>query len=123
MNMYIQQAFHEDAVFGKHFHNFLIDSFKEIPRQDVTDGTETIINLLKKPTEFTEDIAVTVQNDRFQPIIDFPNFLLIVLKITRLKEADFKLTDFTLDDKELLKEFCKAIEKAKDKKNICKTIC
>ena len=116
MNMYIQQAFHEDTVFGKHFHNFLIDSFKKIPRQDVTDGTETIINLLKKPTEFTKDIAVTVQNDRFQPIIDFPNFLLIVLKITRLKEADFKPTDFTLDDKELLKEFCKAIEKAKDKK-------
>ena len=47
-------------------------------------------------------------NDRFQPIIDFPNFLLIVLKITRLRnEEDFNPLSFTLDDKELIKEFDK----------------
>lgn len=38
--------------------------------------------------------------------MDFPNFLLIVLKITRLKtEPYFNPLDFTLDDKELIKEF------------------
>ena len=46
------------------------------------------------------------KNDHFQPIIDFPNFLLIVLKITRLRnEDDFDPLSFTLDDKELIKEF------------------
>ena len=46
------------------------------------------------------------QNDGFQPIIDFPNFLLIVLKITRMwNEEDFDPLSFTLDDKELIKEF------------------
>ena len=46
-------------------------------------------------------------NDSFQPIIDFPNFLLIVLKITRMQEKDFNPSDFTLDDKELINEFDK----------------
>lgn len=46
------------------------------------------------------------KNDNFQPIIDFPNFLLIVLKITRLRNKDdFNPLSFTLDDKELIKEF------------------
>ena len=44
--------------------------------------------------------------DTFQPIINFPNFLLIVLKITRiLEEKDFNPTAFNLDDKELILEF------------------
>ena len=47
-------------------------------------------------------------NDCFQPIMDFPNFLLIVLKITRLlNEDDFNPLSFTLDDKELIREFNK----------------
>lgn len=48
------------------------------------------------------------KNDTFQPIIDFPNFLLIVLKITRMDEDGFVPADFTLDDKELINEFNKA---------------
>ncbi len=46
--------------------------------------------------------------DSFLPIIDFSNFLLIVLKITRMDEVDFSPLDFNLDDKELLNEFVKA---------------
>ncbi len=54
-------------------------------------------------------------NDAFQPIIDFPNFLLIVLKITRLKEEDdFKPDEFILDDKELINEFDKIDNLDKD---------
>lgn len=42
----------------------------------------------------------------FQPIIDFSNFLLIVLKITRiLAEKDFNACNFILDDKKLISEF------------------
>lgn len=44
--------------------------------------------------------------DSFQPIIDFPNFLLIVLKTTRItNEKDFNPLNFNLDDKELIHEF------------------
>jgi hypothetical protein len=50
------------------------------------------------------------KNSMFQPIIDFPNFLLIVLKITRMQEIGFKPNNFTLDDKELINEFNKAMK-------------
>ena len=45
------------------------------------------------------------KKDSFLPIIDFPNFLLIVLKISRMKEWNFEPELFNLDDKELLNEF------------------
>ena len=48
------------------------------------------------------------QLDAFQPIIDFSNFLLIVLKLTRIREEEaFSPVSFNLDDKELLNEFGK----------------
>ena len=55
------------------------------------------------------------QNDKFQPIIDFPNLLLIVLKITMMEYEDFNPLEFTLDDKELLNEFIKALNFVDDK--------
>ena len=45
------------------------------------------------------------RNSMFQPIIDFPNFLLIVLKITLISEKKLKPETFVLDDKELIDEF------------------
>jgi hypothetical protein len=45
--------------------------------------------------------------DTFQPIIDFSNFLLIVLKLTRMGDSGFDPKSFSLDDKELLREFDK----------------
>ena len=42
------------------------------------------------------------QGEDFLPIIDFPNFLLIVLKITRMSEEGFDPAAFNLDDKELI---------------------
>ena len=51
-------------------------------------------------------VADEEQLDAFQPIIDFSNFLLIVLKLTRIREEDdFSPASFNLDDKELLNEF------------------
>jgi hypothetical protein len=43
------------------------------------------------------------KEDTFQPIIDFPNFLLIVLKIT--KRQYHHENSVTLDDKQLIVEF------------------
>ncbi len=109
MNIYIQQAFPEATVFGNHLHKFIINSFKEIPVQDESEGKITISNLLKQQIYELEDASGIEQTDKFQPIIDFPNFLLIVLKVTLMEYEGFEPVKFTLDDKELLNEFDKAL--------------
>lgn len=113
MGFYIQQNFSEmTKVFGKTMESFDIESFDEFPDAvaglSSTLGKKTILDLLNAPIKKIEEKDDTDKNDHFQPIIDFSNFLLIVLKITRLqKEEDFNPLSFTLDDKELIKEFDK----------------
>ncbi len=123
MNIYIQQAFPNNDVFGYHLHKFNIECFEDIPVQDESEGKESIISLLKQPISKIEDTSATEQNDKFQPIIDFPNFLLIVLKITRMDSEDFEPTDFILDDKELLNEFNKALENVDDRAEFARQFC
>lgn len=123
MNIYIQQAFPNNDVFGYHLHKFNIECFEDIPEQDESEGKESIISLLKQPISKIEDTSATEQNDKFQPIIDFPNFLLIVLKITRMDSEDFEPTDFILDDKELLNEFNKALENVDDRAEFARQFC
>lgn len=115
MNVYIQQAFPSAEVFGYNLHKFRIESFEEIPEQDESQGKETILNLLRKPITKIEDSNKDEQNDKFQPIIDFPNFLLIVLKVTRMEYENFDPTTFTLDDKELLNEFIATLNAVDDR--------
>lgn len=110
MSVYIQQVFNDTNLFGNNLENFKIDCFESIPRLDDSEGKCTIMQLLKKPFVRMEEEFNIEQRDKFQPIIDFPNFLLIVLKITLMKYEDFKPTEFILDDKELLNEFKKALE-------------
>ena len=111
MSFYIQQKLPEmTSVFGKTMDSFDIDSFDEFPSSNAGSssslGMKTISELLYSPIRMIDKNDVVDKNDCFQSIIDFPNFLLIVLKITRLRnEADFNLLSFTLDDKELIKEF------------------
>ena len=115
MNVYIQQALPDNDVFGYNLNTFMIDRFAQIPQQDEYDGKESIINLLQHPTAKIDDESVNEQSDKFQPIIDFPNFLLVVLKITRMEYGNFTPTDFILDDKELLNEFTKALNCSSNK--------
>ena len=115
MNYYIQQVFPASEVFGYNLHKFKISSFKDIPEQDESEGKSSIMDLLLQPIGKMEESSVTEQNDKFQPIIDFPNFLLIVLKITRMDEDEFAPTGFTLDDKDLLHEFSIALDHEKNK--------
>lgn len=109
MNVYIQQVFEERKVFGKILDSFIIRDFEDIPRQNETEGKESIKALLKQPISKSVDVSAAEQKDKFQPIIDFPNFLLIVLKVTMMDYEDFNPIAFTLDDKELLNEFHKAL--------------
>ena len=115
MNVYIQQVFPNSDVFGYNLHKFKIESFGDIPEQDESEGKSTIIDLLKQPIGTIEETTAADQNDKFQPIIDFPNFLLIVLKVTMMEYEDFEPTEFILDDKELLNEFNKALDYVDDK--------
>lgn len=115
MNIYIQQAFPEVRVFGSHLYEFTINSFEGIPDQNELEGKSTIIDLLQQPISELEDFTAIEQNDKFQPIIDFPNFLLIVLKVTMMKYEGFEPVKFTLDDKELLNEFNHALQNVEDK--------
>lgn len=67
----------------------------------------SILKFLESPQQ---PISLNIdidENDNYQPIIDFPNFLLIVLKITLAQNQceEFDPSDITLDDKELINEF------------------
>jgi hypothetical protein len=106
MNVYIQQKYLETAIFGEYLFDFKISSFDSLPKVIENNNTLKINDLInykstgKQPSE--ED-----KIDTFQPIMDFSNFLLIVLKITRIEESEFDPTSFNLDDKDLIHEFDK----------------
>lgn len=111
MSFYIQQKLPEATmVFGETMNDFDIESFDEFPNPNIGSslslGMKPISEFLNSSIKMMDKDDEIDNNDRFQPIIDFPNFLLIVLKITRLRNEDnFNPLSFTLDDKELIKEF------------------
>ena len=106
MNVYIQQKYREVKIFGETHDQFEISKFDDLPKVDDSIGSQTIRELIDN---VASEKKQTKQDkiDTFQPIIDFSNFLLIVLKLTRMDEEGFKPTDFILDDKELIHEFDK----------------
>ena len=106
MSVYIQQKYRQSAIFGNYHHELIISSFDELPQVEVGSGKKSILTLVKSKVGDLGG-ADNVDLDTFQPIIDFSNFLLIVLKITRISEPGFVATDFILDDKELIREFDK----------------
>jgi len=106
MNVYIQQKYSETAIFGKYLYDFVVSNFDTLP--DVNENTNSLkINDLINIKGTVEPLDKEDKIDTFQPIIDFSNFLLIVLKLTRIEESDFEPTSLNLDDKELIHEFDK----------------
>ncbi|MFM7682117.1 MAG: DUF1524 domain-containing protein, partial [Bacteroidota bacterium] len=106
MSVYIQQKYKHEDVFGKQFCDFNLIEFNDLPKVEGKLGKQTLNDIINS-TENSEIKIEKDKNDAFQPIIDFPNFLLIVLKI---KLCDYELFDpnvFILDDKELINEFDK----------------
>lgn len=108
MSVYVQMRYPQaESVFGSKLDNFLFydQSYDSLPNITGSGDEHTI-------EEFIHGVGGVVCKDGdkgrtevFQPIIDFPNFLLIVLKITRMGEEDFVPDNFTLDDKELINAF------------------
>ena len=113
MNVYLQQRYDAKTekkgdvvgIFGPELSDFRISSFEDLPAVRATGGKLSIDRILRNNGTVVRDEADG--GDSFQPIIDFPNFLLIVLKLTRIDDADFRAKDFILDDKELLNQFGK----------------
>jgi len=108
MGVYIQQKYREKDIFGEDHCEFKISSFDCLPRVDNKLGMKKISDILEQESPIESQNSVSKKEnkiDTFQPIIDFPNFLLIALKLTRMKDPAFEPKSFNLDDKELVKEF------------------
>jgi hypothetical protein len=104
MNVYSQQKYSNTEIFGDHLCDFKASNFDELP--EIKDDNKTLkISDLITYNGQKKQLGNEDRTDTFQPIIDFSNFLLIVLKLTRIEDTKFKPTDFKLDDKELIKEF------------------
>ena len=114
MNVYVQQRYDsktekkEDVkrIFGPALSDFMISSFDDLPVAQDSSNKQRINDILTggKEIPVKEEISL---GDSFQPIMDFPNFLLIVLKLTRIDDPAFELDKFILDDKELLNQYDK----------------
>lgn len=106
MSVYVQQKMRSTEVFGANLNEFVAKDFNSIPNADEHKGNMSIDKLIEQGDicEIKED-ANNDKNDSFQPIIDFPNFLLIVLKITLFNDGMLDIAKFALDDKELINEF------------------
>ncbi|MBO4864197.1 MAG: DUF262 domain-containing protein [Eubacterium sp.] len=117
MSVYAQQSlsdFKPEEVFGYNLSEFKPQSFEELITLYRNHNKETSANHsisiseiidMESKGNWIQLEADFDKKDSFLPIIDFPNFLLIVLKISRMKEWNFEPELFNLDDKELLNEF------------------
>jgi len=106
MNVYIQQKYLEAAIFGTNLCDFVVKSFDDLPKVDNSISMKRISDFIENATT-AEQPDEADKIDSFQPIIDFSNFLLIVLKLCRIDDINFNPTSFNLDDKELINEFNK----------------
>jgi len=111
MKVYIQQKYDQqenidaEYIFGSQLCDFKRESFEKLPPVNDKSNKKKISDLINiKVSNGAEKKKSKDKNDTFLPIIDFPNFLLIVLKLTLIK-TDFDLSNIILDDKELLKVF------------------
>lgn len=115
MSVYIQRNAGRIGrkVFGPSLCNLQPESFADLVEIDEwreSARTSSIEEMLASGNPGRPDGAGDTggQSEDFLPIIDFPNFLLIVLKITRMSEEGFDPAAFNLDDKELINEFTNA---------------
>ena len=115
MSVYIQRNAGQikEKVFGPSLCDLQPTSFASLVETNKwrdSARTLTIEEILASGYLGEQDGAGDVggQGEDFLPIIDFPNFLLIVLKITRMSEEGFAPAAFNLDDKELINEFTNA---------------
>ena len=106
MNVYIQQQLNNSNLFGDNLDKISNIKFDDIKLNE-NDIKKSSIKKMMDNFEFkTKKSNGAKVIDSFQPIIDFPNFLLIVLKIYMIANR-MDVSDFILDDKKLIQEFNK----------------
>ncbi len=115
MNVYLQQNYaYPVEAFSYELSGFNPTDFSDLKKNYLEDEkkkqdegiTISIADILKNEVKYEDKRKKSKdRKDSFQPIIDFPNFLLIVLKITLMDKDSFNPALFILDDKELLREF------------------
>ena len=118
MNVYVQQKTdNASLVFSDDLYRFLPNNFDDLKaalrnekKDDKSIDHEVSISSIISSETYSGDDSKNdeEEKDTFQPIIDLPNFLLVVLKLVRLSESGFSPVNFNLDDKELLNEFDRA---------------
>lgn len=110
MNVYVQVRIPEEKdnlIFepSQKTFKYYNASFDDLPEIGQHDDLHTFQEFIDGTTAPSTDKERTGRTEIFQPIIDFPNFLLIVLKITQMESPDFVPEKFNLDDKELINAF------------------
>ena len=110
MNVYIQQKYNDAQIFGNNHCVLQLSDFAKLPTLKTTTGDEIAKSTIKIKDILSSSGAGKTETksesiDSFQPVIDFSNFLLVVLKITRMSEKEFDPIKYILDDKDLLNEF------------------
>ena len=107
MGVYIQRSFKkETGAFSKDLGSFIAKSFDSLKvDRDANEEPCTLEELISARQEDAPERDDDDSRDQFDPIIDFPNFLLIVLKLTCIQQEMPGCTSITLDDKNLKEQF------------------
>lgn len=105
MGSYIQQFLGDSPVFADNSASLAAKSFDEISLPDTLLQRESILKMMHCAADRIDSEPSADYDEKFLPIIDFPNFLLIALKITLFLDGKLNIRTFQLDDKELLREF------------------
>lgn len=109
MDSYIQMNFHKDVrekLFGKNWDAFCFSKFGELVQafnlNNETAKSFSLLEKLENPQSGNEDKTENKQeeNERFESIVSFPNFLLLVTEA--LKTNVQSETDSLLDDKKFI---------------------
>ncbi len=128
MSSYIQMKFLpacREAIFGENWDGFYVNDFEEVAEiifehYNFSESNENessledkaklsldeIINQLPQKNESSKDKKENDENERFESIIKFPNFILQVNNVLDYDESEQDSSDYEnkLDDKQILKK-------------------
>ena len=110
MDNYVQMNFSaniRNRLFGEKWDSFDKDSYEKIKdcfenKKDADKKRYKLIDKLNnpEPDQGTDDVNVVEENERFESIVSFPNFILLVNEALNISEKD---NDAGLDDKRFVK--------------------
>ncbi len=117
MDYYMQYRFDVNIrkeIFGKDWNELLVEDYDELSeliytKEDEPENDKLSIDEIINDKNYELDSEGEEESDRFHAVINFPNFLLHVLRV-QLKDSSV-----ILDDKKLLQTFNNEIEKSKNK--------